>query len=226
MGKSYEGMSKAELTAEINTLGKTKEMEAHAVKLNKKVDRLTLADLTFVLTGEEPQVETVEEVAAREKAELDAKEAAEAEAKAAQDKIDAEDAEKEKIKAEGTRATNEEVAEFNSFGSLVVITDHQTKASSEEHVEGRILPVPYGNTVTGRLNFNVKLDGLPQVVPNAVIKKLSKIMTSNVLTPNPGSKETKVARKRRFSVAPAGEISEKMLKEKAIEQSATRGLNL
>ena len=125
----------------------------------------------------------------------------------------------------GKTPTDEDKVEFGELRRLVIVTDHNTKTSMEEIEEGRVMLITAGNTLNSD-KYTVKLDGQPQYVPNKVIKKLLKIKSRTVLTPDSRTKQVRHITKARFSVTAAVAMTQQELDAKAKEQEATRGLNL
>lgn len=158
--KPFSKMNKAELQAAVKSL-----------KLEDKVAEIA-ADPEAPINAE--YVTVLEEYKAAQD-ELNADVVAEQEATKA-----AEQSEDEVLKT-GQKATTEDKVAYNEVMTRVVITDHENKYVIEDDEHTRTFPVTYGNRFTGAQTFNIILSGDPQYVPNAVLKRLKEIRTTEHL---------------------------------------------
>ena len=118
----------------------------------------------------------------------------------------------------GEKADDYIKEEFAKLGRIVIVTDHQTKTSTEEEVIGKVMEVQIGNNIIGKERHVVLLDGQPQLLANAVIRKLGSIMMTSVSTPAGNTKEYRLNSRKRFSIAEVTAPTEEELKALAEKQ--------
>ena len=82
----------------------------------------------------------------------------------------------------------------------VIVTDHDTSISIDEDVEGRTVPVRWGNPVIGGYTTNVPIHGRMQYLPKGAVIRLKKVsLAQNVK--NADGQEIVNRNRKRFSVA-------------------------